>query len=334
VVGNLDLAATAAFKQDPRLPIDAVLHRRTIERSTDANRSVWLHAVRIAETLFGHAQAMNTLLLGVAWQRGLVPVGQASLLRAIELNGADMALNRRAFLWGRILADRPELADEILRPTTMTLPATIEDLVEARAASLTQYQSRAYADSYRGLMRDVIARERTVFGQPGKLSRAAAEGLFRVMAYKDEYEVARLHAEASYGDKPVFHLAPPLLARTDPATGRPRKMAVPGWLALPLFRALRHGKVLRGTRLDPFGWLAERRHERALRDTYVGDLRTVLAALRPDALDTAVALAELPDMIRGFGPVKDTNRVKADARREMLLARLVAAPREMALAAE
>ncbi len=334
VVGNLDLAATAAFKQDPRLPIDAVLHRRTIERSTDANRSVWLHGVRIAETLFGHAQAMNTLLLGVAWQRGLVPVGQASLLRAIELNGADMALNRRAFLWGRILADRPELADEILRPTTMTLPATIEDLVEARAASLTQYQSRAYADSYRGLMRDVIARERTVFGQPGKLSRAAAEGLFRVMAYKDEYEVARLHAEASYGDKPVFHLAPPLLARTDPATGRPRKMAVPGWLALPLFRALRHGKVLRGTRLDPFGWLAERRHERALRDTYVGDLRTVLAALRPDALDTAVALAELPDMIRGFGPVKDTNRVKADARREMLLARLVAAPREMALAAE
>jgi indolepyruvate ferredoxin oxidoreductase len=334
VVGNLDLAATAAFKQDPRLPIDAVLHRRTIERSTDANRSVWLHGVRIAETLFGHAQAMNTLLLGVAWQRGLVPVGQASLLRAIELNGADMALNRRAFLWGRILADHPELADEILRPTTMTLPATVEDLVKARAASLTQYQSRAYADSYRGLMRDVIARERTVFGQPGKLSRAAAEGLFRVMAYKDEYEVARLHAEASYGDKPVFHLAPPLLARTDPATGRPRKMAVPGWLALPLFRALRHGKVLRGTRLDPFGWLAERRHERALRDTYVGDLRTVLAALRPDALDTALALAELPDMIRGFGPVKDTNRVKADARREMLLARLVAAPREIALAAE
>jgi indolepyruvate ferredoxin oxidoreductase len=183
-------------------------------------------------------------------------------------------------------------------------------------------------------MRDVIARETAVLGRPGKLSRAAAEGLFRVMAYKDEYEVARLHAEATYGARPVFHLAPPLLTRTDPATGRPRKMAVPGWLALPLFRVLRHGKVLRGTGLDPFGWLAERRHERALRDTYVGDLRAALAALRPDTLNTAVALAELPDMVRGFGPVKQANRVKAEARREMLLLRLAAAPREMALAAE
>jgi indolepyruvate ferredoxin oxidoreductase len=324
VVGNLDLAATAAFKQDPRLPIDAVLHRRTIERATDAGRSVWLHGVRIAEALFGHAQAMNTLLLGVAWQRGLVPVGQTALLRAIELNGADMALNRRAFLWGRILADRPELADEILCPTQVIPASGIEQVVAAHAASLVQYQSADYADRYRALMQDVIARESAVFGHPGKLSRAAAEGLFRVMAYKDEYEVARLHAETKYGAKPVFHLAPPLIARTDPATGRPRKMAVPGWLALPLFRVLRHGKVLRGTRLDPFGWLTERRHERALCDRYVGDLRAALVALRPDTLDTAVALAALPDMIRGFGPVKEANRVKAEARREMLLARLAA----------
>ena len=110
----------------------------------------------------------------------------------------------------------------------------------------------------------MIARETAVFGRPGGLSRAAAEGLFRVMAYKDEYEVARLHAAAAYGDRPVFHLAPPLIARIDPATGRPRKMAMPGWLALPLFRVLRHGKVLRGTRFDPFGWQAERRQERAL----------------------------------------------------------------------
>jgi indolepyruvate ferredoxin oxidoreductase len=334
VIGNLDLAATAAFKQDPRLPIDAVLHRRTIEHATDAGRSMWLHGVRIAETLFGHAQAMNTLLLGAAWQRGLVPVGHAALLRAIELNGAEVELNRRAFLWGRILADRPELVDEILRPTTKTLSTAIEALVETRAAFLTQYQSRSYADSYRGLMRDVIARERAVLGHPGKLSRAAAEGLFRVMAYKDEYEVARMHAEATYGDKPVFHLAPPLIARTDPANGRPRKMAVPGWLALPLFNVLRHGKVLRGTRLDPFGWLAERRHERALRDSYVDDLRVALAVLRPDMLSTAVALAELPDMIRGFGPVKEANRCKAAAQRDMLLARLTPPAPQMAMAAE
>jgi indolepyruvate ferredoxin oxidoreductase len=244
-------------------------------------------------------------------------------------------VNRRAFLWGRILAQHPELADEILRPTAQTPVTSLEELIAARADFLTQYQSQRYADRYHALMNEVVARENAVCGRPGKLSRAATEGLFRVMAYKDEYEVARLHAEASYGDKPVFHLAPPLIARTDPATGRPRKMAVPGWLALPLFRVLRHGKVLRGSRLDPFGWLAERRQERALLDAYIADLRAALAALRPDTLDTAVALAELPDMIRGFGPVKDANRRKAEARRATLLARLAAAqPRQVAMAAE
>ena len=114
MIGNLDLAATAAFKHDANLLIDAVLHRRTIERATDAAASSYLHAVRLAEHLFGNAQAMNTMLLGLAWQRGLVPVGEAAILRAIELNGAAVALNRRAFLWGRILAERPALEDEIL----------------------------------------------------------------------------------------------------------------------------------------------------------------------------------------------------------------------------
>ena len=161
-----------------------------------------------------------------------------------------------------------------------------------------------------------------MFGAPGRLSRAAAEGLYRVMAYKDEYEVARLHAAATYGEKPVFHLSPPLITGIDPATGRRRKIALPGWLALPLFRVLRHGKRLRGTPLDLFGRQQERRMERALIEQYVGDLRTALAALRPDTLDVAVAIAQLPDMIRGFGPVKDANRVKAEKERRALLSRL------------
>ena len=337
VVGNLDLAATAAFKQDPHLKIDAALHRRTIERATDPARSAWLHGVRIAETLFGNAQAMNTLLLGLAWQRGLLPVGQPALLRAIELNGAEVETNKRAFLWGRILADHPELAKEIVSGASAqpeAQPRTLDELVAARGAFLTQYQSERYADHYRDLMREVMAREAAALGRPGRFSRAAAEGLFRVMAYKDEYEVARLHAAAHYGDKPVFHLSPPLLARTDPAAGRPRKVALPGWLALPLFRVLRHGKVLRGTRLDPFGALAERRKERALRESYIADLHAAASVLRPETLDTAVALAELPDTIRGFGPVKDANLVKAEQRRATLLARLAEPVRSTAVAAE
>jgi indolepyruvate ferredoxin oxidoreductase len=321
VIGNMDLAATAAFKRDPHLVIDAALHRHTIEAATDAARSVWLPAVRIAERLLGNAQAMNTLLLGVAWQRGLVPVGASAILRAIELNGAAVELNRRAFLWGRLLAEHPELAAEIMGRTDAP-PASLDALIEARAAVLVDYQSHDYATRYRMLVRQVIERETAVFGAPGRLSRAAAEGLFQVMAYKDEYEVARLHAAASYGAHPVFHLAPPLVSRIDPTTGRRRKIALPGWFALPLFRTLRYGKVLRGTRLDPFGWQAERRAEVALIETYVADLHAALEALRAETLDAAVALAELPNMIRGFGPVKDANRAKAATRRNVLLAQL------------
>src|SRR5271166_760525 len=326
VIGNLDLAATAAFKHDANLLIDAVLHRRTIERATDAGASTYLHAVRLAEHLFGNAQAMNTMLLGLAWQRGLIPVGEAAILRAIELNGAAVSLNRRAFLWGRILAEQPALEDEILVHTLESPPAELDALIEARAKALVAYQNTRLANRYRALVNEVVARETSVLGEPGRLSRAAAEGLYRVMAYKDEYEVARLHAAATYGQKPRFHLSPPLVTGIDPATGRRRKIALPGSVALPMFRVLRHGKVLRGTALDLFGRQQERRLERALIQQYIGDLRAVLAALQPDTLDVAVATAQLPDMIRGFGPVKEGNRVKAEEQRRGLLARLAAAP--------
>jgi indolepyruvate ferredoxin oxidoreductase len=322
VIGNLDLAATADFKRDALLSIDAALHRRTIEKVTDAGRSIWLHGVYLAERLFGNAQAMNTLLLGLAWQRGLVPVGEAALMRAIELNGAAVALNRRAFLWGRILAEHPELTDEVLAGVVAGAPASLDDVIETRAASLQAYQSARYARRYRDLMQEVQRRETAVAGAPGRLSRAAAEGLYRVMAYKDEYEVARLHAAASYGPGAVFHLSPPLIHGFDKATGRRGKVAVPGWLALPLFRMMRHGKVLRGSVLDAFGYQAERRAERALITQYVGDLRAVMDALRPEVMEAAVALAGLPDTIRGFGPVKDANRAAADATRLSLLQQL------------
>ena len=322
VVGNLDLQATAAFKYDPRLVIDAVRHQRTIEKVTNAERSTYLHGVRIAEKLFGNAQAMNTILLGLAWQRGLVPVGDGAILRAIELNGAAVALNRRAFLWGRILAERPEIADEISSGAIEQVPGSLEDLVEDRAARLVSYQDSAYAARYRDFVAEVAARERTVFGVPGRLTRAVAEGLFRAMAIKDEYEVARMHAATEYGARPVFHVAPPLISRIDPATGRRRKVAIPGWVARPLFRVLRHGKRLRGTAFDMFGRQAERQWERGLIDQYRSDMRAALRVLSSSNLDAAVGIAEIPDLIRGYGPVKEANREKAMARRQVLLAAL------------
>ena len=152
VIGNLDLAATAAFKHDAE-SVDrrrtASSHHRTRHRR---GSSSWLHAVRLAEHLFGNAQAMNTLLLGLAWQRGLVPVGEAAIMRAIELNGAAVSLNRRAFVWGRILAEKPGLEDEILVHVLEHPPATLDALIEVRAAALHAYQSRRLADRYRALM--------------------------------------------------------------------------------------------------------------------------------------------------------------------------------------
>jgi indolepyruvate ferredoxin oxidoreductase len=289
--------------------------------------------VRLAERLFGNAQAMNTMLLGIAWQRGAVPVHEAAILRAIELNGAAVKLNKRAFLWGRILAEQPGLMKQILEGMDDGPPADLQALIAHRIEALTAYQSRRYARRFDALVRQVVERETAVAGAPGRLSRAAAEGLYRVMAYKDEYEVARLHAAATYGEKPQFHMSPPLTRGIDKATGRRRKIAIPGWVGLPLFRVLRHGKVVRGSFVDPFGYQEERRQERALVDQYVGDLRAMLAGLTGDNLDTAVAVAELPDQIRGFGPVKDANRAKADIRRRELLEQFER-PVQVALAAE
>ena len=322
VIGNLDLAATASFKRDPHLPIDAGLHRRVIERTTSGANSVYLHGVRLAERLFGNAQAMNTLYLGLGYQRGLLPVGEAAILRAIELNGAAIETNRRAFLWGRILAAKPELAAEILGDADPAPPATLEGLIEHRANALIAYQGRSYAERYRGDVGKVVIRETEVFGAPGKLSRAAAEGFFRAMAIKDEYEVARLHASASYGPGAVFHLSPPVVAKMDPLTGRRKKIAISGRYALPLFRLLRHGRVLRGTALDPFGYQAERRSEHALLRQYANDMELAAKRLSPDNLHIAVALAELPGAIRGFGPVKNANRETAMALRDRLLTEL------------
>ncbi len=335
VVGNLDLQPGAAFIGQRDLVLDAGLHRRAIARQTAADRSRFLHGAALAERLFGNAQAMNTLLLGLAWQMGLVPVGQGALLRAMELNGTAVPLNRRAFLWGRILAANPALADEIMQGRA-PLPDGLDDLIARRTSELTEYGNPKLAARYRALVDAVRTREAAVAGTPGPLSRAVAEGYYRVLAIKDEYEVARQHAAASYGDAPVFHLAPPLLSRPDPATGRRRKVAIPGRIALPLFRLLRHGKALRGTPLDPFGWQHERRVERGMIAEYEADMRRALDRLRPDTLDAAAALAALPMDIRGFGPVKAASLAASRPRREALLARLDAPvpAAAMAVAAE
>jgi indolepyruvate ferredoxin oxidoreductase len=312
VIGNLDLASTAAFKRDPLLAIEPARQRRAIERHVAPPGNIWLHAERLAERLFGNAQTLNTLLLGLAYQQGKLPVGEAAILQAIELNGTAVALNRRAFLWGRILAVNPDMAETILAGSAAEAPRTLDALVAHHMAFLTEYQDASYAALYRQRVDAAIEAEIGAAGSLGAFARAAAENWFRVMAYKDEYEVARLHIAAGYkpSQKPAFHLAPPLITRRDPATGRRRKIAIPGWLALPVFRVLRHGKRLRGGAWDLFGRQEDRRMERAMIAAYEEDMAAASAALRHNPA-AALALAGWPEQVRGFGPVKLQNWEKA-----------------------
>lgn len=323
VVGNLDLAAGAGFLRDRDLRVDAALHRRVLERETNGGASRYVRGSRIAERLFGTAQAANTVLMGMAWQLGLIPLRRQSLLQAIKLNGTSVALNERAFLWGRLLVEQPQLADEVLADQ-LPMADDLPSLVERHAAELVRYQDVILADRYRALVEAAMARERAVTGISGRLSRAVAQAAFHVFAIKDEYEVARLHAAAVYGENPVFHLAPPLITRMDRTTGRRRKIAVPGRIALPIFRLLQHGKMLRGTVIDPFGWQRERREEQALARRFEADVKTVLPLLSAKNLETAISLARLPLDIRGFGPVKATSIAEAEPKRRALLGMMLA----------
>ena len=315
VMGNLDLQAGAHFLTNRDVVADAAMHRRAIERRTDRGRSQYLRAAALSERLFGNAQALNTLLLGMAWQWGALPVSEAALMQAMTLNNTAVDLNRQAFRWGRILAETPAIADAILADQAVP-ELTTDALIAARADELVRYGGTRIARRYRALVDQAAA------GGDDRLTRAVAEGWYRALAIKDEYEVARLHSLAGHDARSTFYLAPPLLARVDPATGRRRKLALPGRIMAPLFRALQHGRVVRGTLADPFGWQSERRQDWALADRYEKDVRTALRYLRPDAMDAAVALASLPMDIRGYGPVKHASIAAAEPRRTALLKQL------------
>ncbi|TQF76747.1 indolepyruvate ferredoxin oxidoreductase family protein [Elioraea sp. Yellowstone] len=333
VIGNGTLGAVAALVRDPDVVLDSALHRSAIEAAIPEGAALWLDAARIAEALFGEAQAMNTILLGAAFQRGRVPLREASLLRAIELNGAAVEVNRRAFLWGRALGHDPKLAEALL--ATPRAPDSLDAIVAERAVELVRYQDDRLARRYRALVERAAAREAEVAGAPGAFARAVAEGYFHVLAYKDEYEVARLLSDEAFlgslretfgPEAPLtFHLSPPIpfLGR-DPATGRRRKLALSGRWMLPVFRLLRRGRRLRGTLADPFRWQEDRRLERAMIVAFEQDVEAALAHLSPPTLATAIELVRLPFAVRGFGPLKRTSHARAEARRAALRADLAA----------
>ena len=326
-------AATGDLQRfrDPVFPLGPMEDRITDAVGTGC--AFFLDAGHLATTLLGDGIAANMLLLGHAWQRGLVPLGREAIERAIELNGTAVALNRAAFHWGRRTAVDPAAVHALVATAEpggerAKLPATLDELIDRRAARLTLYQDEAYAERYRGLVALVRAAEQACLPGNETLTTAVAKGYHKLLAYKDEYEVARLHTDGRFeqqlatmfeGDWKIrLHLAPPLLAKADPITGEPRKRSYGPWM-LGAMRLLARLKHLRGTALDPFGYTAERRTERRLIQDYEAIVREIVSGLTAANHATAVDLAGLPQEIRGFGPVKERHLHHAKSRERQLL---------------
>jgi len=291
-----------------------------------------IDATRLATALLGDAIAANLFLLGFAWQKGLLPLTREGLTTAITLNGTAVAANLAAFAWGRQAAVDPE---GVARAAGVSLsepvPVTLDDLIAGRAKHLREYQGRRLARRYTRLVERVRTAEQAMFSGGTVLTEAVARGLHRVLAIKDEYEVARLYASPAFREslaaqfsetpKLTFHLAPPLLARVDPANGHAQKRAFGPWI-MTAFRLLAPMRVLRGTWLDPFAHTEERRAERRLIGEYEEAVAKIIRLLSPQNLKTSVELALLPEQIRGFGHVKMENLRNAKVRWTTLLQQL------------
>ena len=321
---------TASFILDPdaRFPTDA-MKRRILDEVGDED-CLFLDSSRIATALLGDSIASNLFLLGVAWQQGLVPVSSAALEQAIELNGVAVEFNKKAFLYGRRYANRPEQVLALIPEQSPAPSWDLDALVEDRVQRLGDYQDAAYGERYRSLVQQVRSRDDGA-EQEGSITDVVARALYKLMAYKDEYEVARLYSRPEFleslesqfsGDYELrFNMAPPLLSERDKSTGLPRKREFGAWM-LHAFRLLAPLKRLRGTPLDLFGYTAERRRERQDIADYESLIETVLPRFGEASPEVLAELLALPLQLRGFGHVKDRNREQLQVRREALLARL------------
>ncbi len=333
---------TGDFTRKPDLEFPgAALKNRIVAAVGDA-RASFIDATAIATTLFGDAIATNFFMVGLAFQKGLIPLSAEAILKALELNGAGVAMNKAAFAAGRHAAlDAAGVLARVRRarpvPEHRRLAASPEEAVERRAAHLEAYHDRALAERYRAFVARAADAERTRAKGLTGLAEAVGHGYHKVLAYKDEYEVARLYTSGAFKaqlatmfegrPRVEVHLAPPVLGERDPVTGSPRKRTFGPWV-FTLFRVLAGLKGLRGTPFDPFGRSAERRAERALIATYEAAVEETLARLDHDNHGLAVEIARLPESIRGFGHVKDANRAAGLARLDELLTMLRAGPRE------
>ncbi len=335
VVVNTHEVQPGKFTLDADFSLPTERIKRAISSSAGREHTRFIDATRMATALFGSSLGQNIFLVGYAWQLGAIPLSEEAIERAIEMNGEAVEINKAAFAWGRRAAHDPQSVAKLAAPSDIATDArklslSLDETISRRVEFLTAYQNDSYAAHYRELVERVRAAERAKMQDSDALTEIAARNLFKLMAYKDEYEVARLFTDGSFSKqinnafdgkaRLEFHLAPPLFSRIDPATGRPKKISFGGWM-MGAFGLLAKLKFLRGTALDPFGWTAERRMERRLVDDYVTALEELITGLTARNHSLAVAIASIPEKIRGFGPVKERHLTAAKAEEAELLRR-------------
>ena len=342
-VVNSDVATTSEFTKNPDLHIPVAemqdVLREAMGDYTSPNGTAsavdFVDASALTTALMGDAIYTNPFVMGFAWQKGMIPLSNSSIMRAIELNGQAVEKNKQAFDWGRRAAVDLHSVQKMAtppeaRPETQRMSQSIEEMVQRRKKVLTAYQDAAYAERYAALVAKVQKLEAEKF--PGKkaLSVAVARYYFKLMAYKDEYEVARLYADSDFikrvaeqfeGDyKFTFHLAPPIMSDLDPITGEARKKIFGPWM-MSAFAVLAKFKGLRGSVFDIFGYSDERKMERQLIADYERTIAELNDKLSADNYDVAVDIASIPEHIRGFGHVKHQHFVEAKKQEATLLQR-------------
>ncbi|WP_207005737.1 indolepyruvate ferredoxin oxidoreductase family protein, partial [Trinickia mobilis] len=332
---NTHEVMTGEFTRHPDLEFPASDLRAGIAEAVGENHVEFVDATKYALNLFGDTIAGNMFMLGYAYQRGLIPISADAINAAIELNGAAVTSNQEAFLWGRRVALSPAAAEKALavKPAreSLRISETLDEMIERRGVFLTGYQSAAYAQRYRSLVSRVREWERGVTPKHDAVTRAVASAYFKLLAYKDEYEVARLHSSPEFveslkqqfegGFRIAFNLAPPLLSGKDELTGEPYKKEYGAWI-LPVFRALAKLKFLRGTPFDVLGYTAERKMERGLITRYEQSVDEILRHGNASNLQTVLRVASMAEKIRGYGHVKERNFQSVDAEWSNALAQL------------
>ncbi|MCP4327711.1 MAG: indolepyruvate ferredoxin oxidoreductase family protein [Alphaproteobacteria bacterium] len=337
VVVNAQETITGDFTHDPDLRIPGAEMVDILRQSVGPDATDAVDATRLATALLGDSIATNLFMLGFAWQKGLVPVSEEALMEAIALNGVAVDANKRAFQWGRRAAVDLEAVRQAALPEEAPndehhLSVSLDETVARRVADLTAYQDQAYAQRYADLVARVAAVEKDKAAGMTGLTEAVARYYYKLLAIKDEYEVARLYTDGDFlrhlgdqfeGDYRLeFNLAPPLLAERDPQTGHLKKRTFGPWM-LRAFSVLARFKGLRGTAFDVFRRSAERKRERALIGEYETTVETLLENLNHDNHSLAVEIASLPEHIRGYGHVKERHVAAAEADRARMLENLL-----------